>query len=293
MSCPMCCSIARTEYTHAYQCGLRLPDAPVLSRTSERGNFNSSSENPLCYTNLRHRCVLSRHDAHTLIVRAGHDLDYHYRAAGEFVPLGARLAATIDTSNTQLCRETPCTDPNAPLCHENRPNSSLRTPGRGSPSINVPAERRGAARGDSAAFPQPDRLHRRVLGLVARENVDVVVVQRCCRYHEPVGMERCCCNGCRAIAKEARVRLETRHGLAIVDVEDLNPVLLRTTATVSLSFVERQSRQDLRCKHGRMLMNAERAEVISRRLNGLHALVHSYVPQFDFAAAAPTHQLTL
>jgi hypothetical protein len=42
-----------------------------------------------------------------------------------------------------------------------------------------------------------------------------------------------------------------------------------------------------------MLVNAECAEMISRRLDRLHTLVHSNVPQLDLAAAAAAHQLAL
>jgi hypothetical protein len=40
-------------------------------------------------------------------------------------------------------------------------------------------------------------------------------------------------------------------------------------------------------------MNTECAEMISRRLDGLDALVHSNVPQLDLTAAAAAHQLAL
>lgn len=50
---------------------------------------------------------------------------------------------------------------------------------------------------------------------------------------------------------------------------------------------------DLRCKDRRVLVDAERAEMVSRCLDRLDALVHPNIPQLDLAAAAAAHQLAL
>lgn len=84
------------------------------------------------------------------------------------------------------------------------------------------------------SVPKFHRLDSRVLGLVAREDVDMGVV-RCCRGdHQAMGMESRHRNGRRSVAEKSGVGLEVRHRLAIVDVEDLYPVSLRTTEKVSM-----------------------------------------------------------
>lgn len=58
----------------------------------------------------------------------------------------------------------------------------------------------------------------------------MVVVQSSSGDHESVRMESRCSDRSRAIAQEARVGLEVGYELAVVDVEDLDAMLLSSTA---------------------------------------------------------------
>lgn len=89
---------------------------------------------------------------------------------------------------------------------------------------------RSPARSNDTTVPQFHGLYGRVLWLVAREDVDMVVVQSSSGNHESVRVESRCGDWSRSIAQEARVGLEVRHELSVVDVEDLYTMLLSSTA---------------------------------------------------------------
>lgn len=62
---------------------------------------------------------------------------------------------------------------------------------------------------------------------------------------------------------------------------------------VSLAFRLIDFGGDLRGKDWRMLVNAESAQMVCRRLYSLHTAIHSYVPQLDFSASTAADQLSL
>jgi hypothetical protein len=96
--------------------------------------------------------------------------------------------------------------------------------------MSLSSVNRSPARSNSTAFPQLHGRDGRVLRLVAREDVDVVVVQSSGRDHESMRVESCRSDRGRAVPQEARVGLEGRDELAVVDIEDLHAVLLSSTA---------------------------------------------------------------
>jgi hypothetical protein len=147
---------------------------------------------------------------------------------------------------------------------------------------------RSATRRDSAALPQLHRLHGWILGLVAREDVDMVVMQSSGSDHESVRVESCRGDWSRSIAQEARVGFKVRNELSVVDVEDLYAMLLSSTATL-LANRPNAFRSDLRSKDRRVLVNAESAQMVCCRLDGLHTAIHPDVPQLHFSTPAAAH----
>ena len=67
---------------------------------------------------------------------------------------------------------------------------------------------------------------------MTRKDIDVIVVQSGSRNHKSVRMERCSSDRSRAVAQEARVGLEVRYWLSVVDVIDLDTMLLSSTAAL-------------------------------------------------------------
>jgi hypothetical protein len=80
-----------------------------------------------------------------------------------------------------------------------------------------------------AALPQLHRLQYWILRLMAREDVNMVVVQSSSGNHKTVGMECGRRDWSAAIAQEAGVGFEIGDELAVVDVEDLDAVFLSST----------------------------------------------------------------
>ena len=73
---------------------------------------------------------------------------------------------------------------------------------------------------------------------MARENVDMIVVQSSGGDHEPVRVERRSGDRSRPVAQKACIGLEVRHWLSVVDVENLNPMLLSSTAIVLAARIQ-------------------------------------------------------
>jgi len=94
--------------------------------------------------------------------------------------------------------------------------------------------------------------------------------------HKPMRMKCRRRDRLTAIAQEARVGFPLRDRPSVVDIEDLDLVALGAD-----------------CEDGRVLVHAERFEVIARGLDGLNAAVHANVPELDFAIAAPGDKLAL
>lgn len=69
---------------------------------------------------------------------------------------------------------------------------------------------------------------------MARENVNVSVMCSSRSNHKTMGMEGSDGDWRRPITKETRVGLEMRYRLAVVDVEDLDPMPLCATGIVSM-----------------------------------------------------------
>jgi hypothetical protein len=115
-------------------------------------------------------------------------------------------------------------------------------------------------------------------------------------------MERGSCDWSRSVAKEARVRLEIRHRLAGVDVEDLDAMFLCSTMHMSVSCSMLWSytaiskallRQYLRCKDRCVFMHTESPQMVRCCQDRLHTLIHTDVPQFDLATATAAHEFAL
>lgn len=123
---------------------------------------------------------------------------------------------------------------------------------------------------------------------MARENVDMIVVQSSGGDHESVRMESRRGDWSRAIAQEARVGLEVRYKLSVVDVEDLHAMLLSSTATWLVDALDCLC-GNLRGKDRRVLVNAECAQMVCCRLDSLHTAVHSYVPQLHLSTSTAAH----
>lgn len=143
--------------------------------------------------------------------------------------------------------------------------------------MSVSSMDRGPTRSNRTAVPQLDRFQGGVLGPLALEEVDIIAVQSSGGHHEAVRVESRGSDGSGAIAQEVIGRLEIGYELSIVDVEDLDAVLLRSTTAWLVDALVSLCR-NLHGKDGRVLMNAERAQVVGCRLDGLDAMVHSYIP---------------
>lgn len=116
----------------------------------------------------------------------------------------------------------------------------------------------------------------------------MIVVQCSGGDHESVRMESRRGDRSRAIAQEARIGLEVRYELSVVDVEDLHAMLLSSTAT-RLADALNCLYGNLRGKDWRVLVNAERTQMVCCRLDRLHTAVHSYVPQLHLSASTAAH----
>jgi hypothetical protein len=93
----------------------------------------------------------------------------------------------VQTKRTNQCRNT-----RGPAAPARRPRLYSRKNWVITRSISSVVHRSSAGRYRAAAIPQLHRLHCGVPRLVARKDVDVVVVQRRSRYHQTMWME---CSG--------------------------------------------------------------------------------------------------
>ena len=84
-----------------------------------------------------------------------------------------------------------------------------------------------------------------------------------------MGVERCRCHRLAAVAEKSRIGLPLTDSSAGIDVENLDLVALRT------------NRED-----GRVLVHAQRLQVVLCRLDRLDAPVHTNVPKLDFSVTA-------
>lgn len=111
---------------------------------------------------------------------------------------------------------------------------------------------------------------------IARVYAHEVTMGSACRDHETMRVKCRRRNRLAAISEEARVRFPLADRSSRVDVEDFHLVTLGA-----------------HCKYGRMLVYAERLEVVARRLDCLDALIHTDVPEFYFAVTTTGDELAL
>lgn len=80
------------------------------------------------------------------------------------------------------------------------------------------------------------------------------------------------------------------NGKAVSNFEPYSGFLRDRSAPITATAFHQPN---LRGKDWRMLMHAERAQMVGRRLDCLNTAIHSDVPQFHFSASTATDELSL